>query len=216
MSGSSRLLLVLAVAGLFLTGAGGAGLWRSATRGGPADSGHRPSFGSTNAVDHGADAGMAPRRGGAVHARPVELAVPSAGLRAAVVPVGVDPAGAMALPGDVSRVGWYRYGPLPGSSAGSAVLAGHVDSRRSGLGALAALRRVSPGDLLDVRLADGRTVGYRAVARQTIGKEAMPLEELFARDGGPRLTVITCGGPFDTRSGRYRDNLLVTAVPVRH
>lgn len=215
MSASSRLLPVLAAAGLFLTGAGGAGLWLSATRDGLADSGHRPSFGSADAVDRRTDAGRAPGQGAASPVRPVELAVPSAGLRAAVVPVGVDPAGAMALPGDVARVGWYRYGPLPGSSAGSAVLAGHVDSRRSGLGALAALRRVSPGDRLTVRLADGRIVGYRAVARETIDKEAMPLEEVFAHDGGPRLTVITCGGPFDSRTGRYRDNLVITAVPVR-
>jgi hypothetical protein len=27
--------------------------------------------------------------------------------------------------------------------------------------------------------------------------------------------VITCGGPFDARLGHYRDNLVVTAVPVQ-
>ena len=213
MTGSSRLALALAGTGLLLTGAGGAGLWHSGTEDGLANSGHRPSFHSSSAT--GRSAGGTPGRGTAVPAWPAELVVPSAGLRAAVVPVGVDSTGAMALPGDVSRVGWYSYGTRPGSPTGSAVLAGHVDSRERGLGALAALRRVSPGDRLAVRLADGRTLGYRAVARETIGKTAMPLRELFARDGGPRLTVITCGGPFDARTGHYSDNLVITAVPVQ-
>jgi hypothetical protein len=29
-----------------------------------------------------------------------------------------------------------------------------------------------------------------------------------------RLSLITCGGPFDHDSGHYRDNIVVTAVPV--
>ncbi|TDE36497.1 class F sortase [Actinomadura sp. 6K520] len=214
MTGSARLLLVLAGAGLLGTGAGGAALWDAATGDGLTETGQRPPFDRTAATGGDPAAAGTAGRGPAAPARPVELTVPSVGLHTAVVPMGVDRRGAMALPGDVSRVGWYRYGTRPGSRAGSAVLAGHVDSRRRGLGALAALRRVSPGDRLAVRLADGRTVRYRAVAREVIGKGAMPLEELFSRDGGPRLTVITCGGPFDSRTGRYRDNLVITAVPV--
>jgi len=62
------------------------------------------------------------------------------GVDAPLDPVGVDPAGAMALPEDVDRVGWYRFGPAPGSAEGTAVLAGHVDDAEQGLGALAPLR----------------------------------------------------------------------------
>jgi hypothetical protein len=36
----------------------------------------------------------------------------------------------------------------------------------------------------------------------------------FARGGAPRLTLITCTGPFDRRTDGYRDNLVVTAVPA--
>lgn len=32
--------------------------------------------------------------------------------------------------------------------------------------------------------------------------------------GSPRLTLITCGGPFDAEARHYRDNIVVTAVPV--
>jgi hypothetical protein len=72
---------------------------------------------------------------------PVRLTVPALGVDAPLDPVGVAPDGQMALPDDVDRVGWYRFGPAPGA-AGSAVLAGHVDDAEQGLGALAALRDV--------------------------------------------------------------------------
>jgi hypothetical protein len=54
----------------------------------------------------------------------------------------------------------------------------------------------------------------KMVARQTYRKTRIPLEKYFARDGKPRLTLITCGGQFDRRTGHYRDNVVVTADPV--
>jgi hypothetical protein len=39
------------------------------------------------------------------------------------------------------------------------------------------------------------------------------LDKYFARDGAVRLTLITCGGPFDQDTRHYRDNVVVTAVP---
>jgi hypothetical protein len=66
----------------------------------------------------------------------VRLAVPALGVDAPVEPVGIRDDGQMALPDDVDRLGWYRFGPVPGAE-GSAVLAGHVDDAEQGLGALA-------------------------------------------------------------------------------
>lgn len=62
----------------------------------------------------------------------MRVLVPSLGIEAGVVPVGVRRDGAMELPPDGARVGWYRHGPVPGAAGGSAVLAGHVDTRRDG------------------------------------------------------------------------------------
>jgi hypothetical protein len=44
-----------------------------------------------------------------------------------------------------------------------------------------------------------------------IRKQALPLDELFRRDGPPRLTLLTCGGPFLAEYGSYRDNVVVVA-----
>ncbi|MBI4939125.1 MAG: class F sortase [Actinobacteria bacterium] len=145
---------------------------------------------------------------------PVSLSIPAIDVRAAVDPVGVEKDGSMVIPRSVDRVGWYRYGPPPGAAAGAAVVAGHVDSKAQGPGAMFRLREVRVGDRVDVRLADGRTVRYEVVGKETLVKKRLPTERLFARDGAPRLVLITCGGPFVPELSSYRDNLVVVAEPV--
>ena len=147
-------------------------------------------------------------------ATPVRLAVPARGVDTVVDPTGVGRDGQMALPDDVDRIGWYRFGPAPGD-AGSAVLAGHVDDVEQGLGALAPLRDAAVGDDVVVTDATGTETRWRVVSRELLQKQALPLGRLFAREGPPRLTLITCGGPFLPELGSYRDNVVVVAEPVR-
>jgi sortase (surface protein transpeptidase) len=144
---------------------------------------------------------------------PARLAVPALGLDAPVDAVGVDETGRMALPADVDRVGWYRFGPVPGA-AGSAVLAGHVDDREQGLGVLAALRGVDAGAEIVVTDAAGTVSRWRVVSREVVEKRALPLDRVFGRDGAPRLVVVTCGGPFLPEYGSYRDNVVVVGEPL--
>ena len=131
-----------------------------------------------------------------------------------VDPVGVVGDGVMALPRDGRQVGWYRFGAAPGDAAGSAVLAGHVDTLERGRGALADTRLLQVGDRLQVGRADGSTVDYAVTARVHVGKDALPVDELFARDGAPRLVLITCGGAWDPDVRHYADNVVVTADPA--
>ena len=146
---------------------------------------------------------------------PARLGIPAIGVDARVVAVGVDPrTGEFAVPATVNVVGWYRFGPGLEAVAGSAVIAGHVDSAEQGRGALLRLRELAPKARIDVTGADGRTRTYHVIARAEYDKARVPLEQAFARDGAPRLTLITCGGPFDDRTRRYRDNVLVTALRV--
>ena len=126
---------------------------------------------------------------------PVRLAVPALGVDAPVEPVGVRDDGQMALPDNVDRLGWYRFGPVPGAE-GSAVLAGHVDDADQGLGALAPLRDAEPGAEVVVTDAAGTATRWRVVSREVLEKQALPVDRLFARTGEPRLVLVTCGGPF--------------------
>lgn len=144
---------------------------------------------------------------------PVRLRAPSIGVDAGIVPVGVAPGGAMEIPTDVDEVGWYRFGPTPGDP-GTAVLAGHVDSRTQGRGAFFELQRLDVGDHVVVGV-EGSESTWEVVARRQYGKDVIPLDEVFTRGGPPRLVLITCGGEFDGGAGRYLDNVVVYAVPLR-
>jgi hypothetical protein len=141
---------------------------------------------------------------------PVRLTAAGLGVDAPIDAVGVQADGQMAMPADVDRVGWYRFGPAPGD-AGSAVVAGHVDDREQGPGALSPLRGAEVGDEMQVTDDAGATTRWRVVSRELIQKQVLPLDLLFARDGPPRLTLITCGGPFLPEFGSYRDNVVVVA-----
>ena len=144
---------------------------------------------------------------------PVALRIGAIDLTAPVVEVGVDPrTGELALPG-VDRAGWYRFGPGPAATRGSIVIAGHVDSV-AGPGVFFRLAELAPGDRITVTAAGGAARRFEVVGREVYRKGDLPLERYFARDGAPRLTLITCTGPFDRPAGGYRDNLVVTAVPT--
>jgi LPXTG-site transpeptidase (sortase) family protein len=147
-------------------------------------------------------------------AAPVRVRLAAVGAEADVVDVGVDDLGAMEVPLDVTTVGWYRFGPSPGAPAGSSVLSGHVDDRVQGRGAFYRLTDLAPGDPVEVDLADGSVAAYRVDTVQRIAKEDLPVDRLFARDGAPVLTLVTCGGDFDRAARSYRENVVVTAVPA--
>jgi len=144
---------------------------------------------------------------------PARISVPALGVAAPVDAVGIADDGQMELPEDVSRVGWYRFGPEPGAG-GSAVLAGHVDDREQGPGALLPLRDAAVGDEVTVTDVAGTVTRWRVVSRELITKQVLPVERIFARDGAPRLTLITCGGPFLPEYRSYRDNVVVVAEPA--
>ncbi|RZU33946.1 class F sortase [Blastococcus saxobsidens] len=144
---------------------------------------------------------------------PVRLDLAGLGVTAPVDPVGVAGDGQMELPEDVGRVGWYRFGPAPGDD-GNAVLAGHVDDAEQGPGALFPLREAEPGDEVSVTDAAGGTTRWRVVSRELVQKQVLPLDAIFAREGPPRLVVLTCGGPFLPEYRSYRDNVVVVAEPL--
>jgi hypothetical protein len=145
-------------------------------------------------------------------APPVRVRVAAAGVDAPVVGTGVDAHGGMAVPHDVRTIGWYRFGAAPGAPAGSAVLAGHVDDHVQGHGAFHRLGRVAVGSRVEVVLADGTVLPYTVRRVDRVAKTALPAGQVFARDGPPRLALVTCGGEFDAATGGYRDNVVVTAT----
>lgn len=143
---------------------------------------------------------------------PSMLRVPAIDVDHPLIPVGLNPDGSMEIPHDVHEIGWYEpQGVLPGDD-GTAVLAGHVDSRSQGPGAFYDLRYLEVGDeiLISDRDEDQR---WEVVARRTYDKNEIPIEEIFVDHGDPRLVLVTCGGEFDRTRRSYTDNIVVYAEP---
>lgn len=146
--------------------------------------------------------------------RPTAIMLPGTDVRAPVDVVGVDDAGQVEVPTDVTRAGWYRFSVAPGGTRGSTVIVGHRDGVNQGTGAFAALDDLRPGDSIEIERADGVLIGYTVVARESFDKSRVPFRELFSKSGPARLTLITCGGPFDSSTLGYTDNIVITALPV--
>lgn len=141
---------------------------------------------------------------------PSSIRVPAIGVDHRLVPVGLNTDGSMEIPHDVQQIGWYEVqGVLPGDD-GTAVLAGHVDSRAQGPGAFYDLRHLDVGDRVTVSDGDQHQE-WVVTARRSYDKNTIPIEDIFLDHGEPRLVLITCGGAFDRTARSYRDNIVVYA-----
>jgi hypothetical protein len=143
------------------------------------------------------------------------VTLPGAADPVPLVPVGVLASGALQLPDRPTVLGWFAGGSAPGDAAGTAVIAGHVDSAEYGAGPLEALLSLAAGDVIEVTDVAGGAHRYAVASRESHPKDdgGVPAE-VFRRDGPAQLALITCGGAFDERTGEYADNVVVLAVPV--
>lgn len=145
---------------------------------------------------------------------PVRLSIPQLNIDMRIDAMGLDGDGAMALPDNASDAGWYKFGPGVANEAGATVIAAHVDSRHDGIGPFSRLKDASPGSTISVAGSDGSTVDYVVTEVRSVGKIDAPMAEVFDRAGDPRLTLVTCGGEFDSSAGHYVDNIILTAIPA--
>jgi hypothetical protein len=143
----------------------------------------------------------------------VALHIRSLGISAKVVPVSVGQDGALGVPDDPSRVGWWANGPAPGDPVGTAVIDGHVDSAATGPGALFELRKIKVGAEVVIDQPGG-SIYFRIAAKREYAKSSLPWQKIFDQSVRGRLVIVTCGGRFDSSSRNYLDNVVAYAVPV--
>jgi predicted outer membrane protein len=143
---------------------------------------------------------------------PTRLALPGL-VDAPVVPVATGRDGQLQVPKLPTDVGWWAAGAAPGSTAGTVLLVGHVDSARYGRGVFAALSEVRVGAKVAVTAGDGSVHRYRIVARRTYRQEELPTD-LFRGVSKPRLALVTCIGSYNHAAHRYTHNLVLYGVPL--
>jgi sortase (surface protein transpeptidase) len=141
--------------------------------------------------------------------KPVWLTIPAIGVKAPIVTLGLNRNGTLQVPSSTTVVGWYTGSPRPGA-AGSAIIAGHVDSR-SGPGVFFWLRRMHRGERIYVRRADGTLAVFTVTAVRMYAKAQFPTATVYGPVPDAELRLITCGGTFDYTSHSYLSNVVVYA-----
>ncbi len=212
----------LVLAGLALVAVAGALVWALNGRDGAArPSGDaraaRPS-GDTRAARPSGDTrspGDTPRprlepghlpAGGPQRAR---IEIPSIGVDAGVVDLGLNRDRTLQVPARAGQVGLWKGGAVPGR-AGAAIMVGHVDSR-IGPAVFFRLRRLRAGDRVIVRMPGRAAARYVVQRSEEVRKDRFPTRRVYSRTRGATLRLITCSGSFDRSRGHYRDNLVVYA-----
>jgi sortase (surface protein transpeptidase) len=142
-------------------------------------------------------------------AAPVRVQIPSIGVDAPLIRLGLDPKGALEVPKDFDVAGWWTGGSRPGER-GPAVIAGHVDSK-TGPAVFYEIPRLRRGDVVTVRRRDGSNVRFTVQGSARYPKDHFPTARVYGATRRPTLRLITCSGDFDRSSGHYLDNTVVYA-----
>ena len=146
---------------------------------------------------------------------PVSIEIPAIGVRSVLLSLGVKRDGTMQVPPlhrKPNAAGWYKYSVTPGQ-IGTSVIEGHVDSDQ-GPAVFFRLGALRPGNLVNVRLADGITGVFRVTGVRQYPKSEFPAKTLYRATRFAGLRLITCGGAFDNATSQYLNSIVVFAFLV--
>jgi sortase (surface protein transpeptidase) len=141
---------------------------------------------------------------------PVRVEIPRIGVASSLDRLGRAPDGTVQEPTRWGVAGWYAPGTRPGDP-GSAVILGHVDSKR-GPAVFFRLRELRQGDTVTVRRAVGSSVRFVVQRTEQYPKDRFPTDAVYYPTLTPALRLVTCGGEFDVTARRYRSNVIVFAT----
>lgn len=145
-----------------------------------------------------------------------QLILPSAGIRAAVVQVGLTPDGAMGSPDNPFVVGWFNRSAVPGE-LGNALLGGHRDYQdRDGhvdVGVCWKLDKTRVGDQLIMHdESRNRYYVYDVVDKATIRPDSREAVKYLSQTRESVVTLITCSGDFDEETHSYAERIVIVGL----
>ncbi|MGV2620457.1 UNVERIFIED_CONTAM: class F sortase [Halobacillus marinus] len=141
---------------------------------------------------------------------PSRLVIPSLGVDAPVRALGYTEEGGMAVPDNITDVGWFEPGTKPGNQ-GNAVIAGHVDGK-SGPGVFYDLKDLSSGEVIEVYDRTGQKKTFIVSQVAAYPYEDAPIRDLFGPSNQASLNLITCTGPYDADASTYSKRLVIYSV----
>lgn len=143
--------------------------------------------------------------------RPSQIEIPSIGVFANVIDVGVTPDNAMDVPEDTSTVGWYKHGKKPGE-VGGAIMTAHYDTPTGKPAIFNSLRNVKEGDLIFVRMENGEEIFFQVQDLISEPTATFPTELIYGDIEDKQLILITCDGVWNPIERSYSKRLVVFAT----
>jgi LPXTG-site transpeptidase (sortase) family protein len=146
---------------------------------------------------------------------------PFTGERILIPKIGVDApfsykvvpsSGQMPNPDGHSDVAYYDFKDWPGLGGvpdlgGNVVVAGHVDYINHGPAVFWDLATLQPGDIVQIRLQDGRVLEYAIEFNKHIEASDADWTAIVAGTADESITLITCGGEFS--AGHYSNRQIL-------
>ena len=142
---------------------------------------------------------------------PMTIEIPAIKVDAPVTTLGLNANGTVQVPplNNHNLAGWYDRSVMPGAK-GTSVILGHVDDY-AGPSVFFNIKNLHKGDAIYVIRADGTTAGFSVDGVQKATKTHFPTAAVFDNVPYPALRLVTCGGPFDPKTGEYLDSIIVYA-----
>lgn len=141
------------------------------------------------------------------------LIIEKAKIDAPIVEKGVDEQGVMQAPDNATDVAWYDFSAHPGFGS-NVVFAAHVDYIHVGEAVFWNLKDLVPGDIIRVQLADGTEYHYSVDFKQQFDAATAPVNDIVGPTPKEMVTLITCGGTFDSSTHQYDKRLVVRAERI--
>ena len=152
---------------------------------------------------------------------PTRIGIPSIGVDASIVVMGLDAENYPEVPNTGDEVAWYTFSAPPGRGS-NAVFSGHVDWYywgQPGEGVFYHLRELEIGDEISLDLEDGSQLRYSVTGNVATTYDDPNVVEVMEPTSEDVLTLITCGGTWqkdysNPNGGNYSHRVIVRAERV--
>lgn len=146
---------------------------------------------------------------------PRTISIPSIGVHARVLQVGVDKNNSMMTPATAYDTAWYNGSSRPGEM-GAMIINGHVlgDNGRSAI--FTKVDKLVAGAKIIIEKGNGEKVTYAVQEVETVATEDVDMASMLvsANTALPGLNLITCAGQYTASENSFDKRVLVSAVQL--
>lgn len=146
--------------------------------------------------------------------KPRALYIDKLGLKARILPVGVNTDNSMQAPANVFDTGWYTGSSEPGE-LGAVAIDGH-SSGATKLGAFGKLGDLEKGDTITIEKGDGTKIQYKVVAKETVDKDKVDMRKFLLPHGDALkgANFITCSGDWTDDNSTMKQRTVIYTEQV--